>query len=68
MAAELDGHGAGIHLKKRYNNSSPQLLESYIIILAKGHRHTSGTSMPLRIVQYEAILGYMPDCGKIPTN
>ncbi len=66
MAAEFDGHGAGAHLKKRYNNSSPQQLESYII-LAKGHRHTSGTSMPLHIDQYEAILGYMPDCGKIPT-
>jgi hypothetical protein len=24
MAAEFDGHGAGAHLKKRYNNSSPQ--------------------------------------------
>ncbi len=24
--------------------------------------------MPLHIDQYEAILGYMPDCGKIPTN
>ena len=67
MAAEFDGHGAGAHLKKRYNNSSPQQLESYIL-LAKGHRHTSGTSMPLHIDQYEAILGYMPDCGKIPTN
>ena len=67
MAAEFDGHGAGVHLKKRYNNSSPQQLESYIL-LAKGHRHTSGTSMPLHIDQFEAILGYMPDCGKIPTN
>ena len=67
MAAEFDGHGAGSHLKKRYNNSSPQQLESYIL-LAKGHRHTSGTSMPLHIDQFEAILGYMPDCGKIPTN
>jgi len=67
MAAEFDGHGAGAHLKKRYNNSSPQQLESYIL-LAKNHRHTSGTSMPLHIDQYEAILGYMPDCGKIPTN
>jgi hypothetical protein len=67
MAAEFDGHGAGVHLKKRYNNSSPQQLESYIL-LAKGHRHTSGTSMPLHINQFEAILGYMPDCGKIPTN
>ena len=67
MAAEFDGHGAGAHLKKRYNNSSPQQLESYIL-LAKNHRHTSGTSMPLHIDQYEAILGYMPDCGKIPTT
>ncbi len=67
MAAEFDGHGAGAHLKKRYNNSSPQQLESYIL-LAKGHRHISGTSMPLHIDQYEAILGYMPDCGKMPTN
>jgi hypothetical protein len=67
MEAEFDGHGAGTHLKKRHNNSSPQQLESYIL-LAKGHRHTSGTSMPLRIDQFKAILGYMPDCGKIPTN
>ncbi len=42
-------------------------MESYIL-LAKGHRHTSGRSMPLHIDQFEAILGYMPDCGKIPTN
>ena len=32
MAAEFDGHDAGIHLKKRYNNSSPQQLESYILL------------------------------------
>jgi hypothetical protein len=32
MAAEFDGHGAGSHLKKRYNNSSPQQLESYILL------------------------------------
>ena len=32
MAAEFDGHGAGAHLKKRYNNSSPQQLESYILL------------------------------------
>jgi hypothetical protein len=67
MAAKFDGHGAGVHLKKRCNNSSPQQLESYIL-LAKNHRHNSGISMPLHIDQYEAILGYMPDCGKIPTN
>jgi hypothetical protein len=67
MAAEFDGHGTGTHLKKRYNNSSPQQLVSYIL-LAKGYRRTSGTSMSLHIDHFEAILGYMPDCGKISTN
>ncbi len=44
-------------------DSSPQQLESYVL-LAKGHRHTSDTSMPLHIDQFEVILGYMPDCAE----
>jgi hypothetical protein len=67
MAAEFDGHGAGKQLKERYNKKSPQQLESYKK-LAREHRHVSGTSMPQHIDQFETILGFMPDCGYIPTS
>ncbi len=53
-------------LKERYNKQSPQQLESYKK-LAKSHRHISGTSIPIHIDQFEAILSYMPECGYIPT-
>jgi len=66
-AAEFDGHGAGVHLRGRYDGFTKQKLKQYVKLIGD-LKHTNGTNMATHVDTFEATISRMPFCGKTPTE
>ena len=66
-AAEFDGHGAGVHLRGRYDGFTKQKLKQHEKFVRE-LKHANGTNMATHVDMFEALIARMPFCGKTPTD